>query len=50
MLTSYIQTLQKETERDIRKIESSEVEIISKSLMLISENDQHLVEEVYIEL
>lgn len=32
MLTSYIHTLQKETERDVRKIESSEVEIISRAL------------------
>ncbi len=32
MLTSYIHTLQKETERDVRKIESSEAEIISRAL------------------
>ena len=45
MLTSYIQTLQKETERDIRKIESSEVEIISKSLSI-----SLLLEKVFEEL
>lgn len=45
MLTSYIQTLQKETERDIRKIESTEVEIISKSLSV-----SLLLEKVFIKL
>ena len=32
MQTSYIQTLQKKTEHDVRKIESSEAEIISRAL------------------
>ena len=45
MLTSYIQTLQKKTDRDIRKIESSEVEIISKSLSI-----SLLLEKVFEEL